>query len=304
MTRPTFTIEERKRSLEVALGEARVLTAEVALKSARDIREGAARLGVTLARQNDLEKIARDCELFASLEGKASPPDARFIEGLMAAEQGMRLAATLSMAGQVQGAEKLATWVRGHINAIETQDEEAQDHLLELEVAGRLAREPRLSVSIDEPDIVITVPAGQMTVAIKRPRTAKGVGWAIRKARKQIKRSNRKGMIVIGTEALFHHSNDPLRPTVLYRFETSEEAGTEGMRLVKEAALAARSQIEKACLRESAVGGILFFGALTHVFLKPEPGYGSRYVRGVFPNDGYPGARETLKFLAGCLSAS
>lgn len=287
--------------------ESKPLTPEMCTRAGRDIREGAARLGVRLEGQHDLEKVARACDRLASL--LADPPgssgilepDAHSVETFMMAEQGMRLASILRMAGRVDGSDKLAVWIKGRINRLETQAEEAQDHLFELDIAARLVRWIGQGVSIDEPDIVITIPAGRLALALKRPRSIPSVGSAIEKARKQIGRTGLKGMIVIGTEALFHHSNDPARPTVLYQVATDEDAEKEGRRIVKAAALQAKREIINACLRESGVGGILFFGALTYLCTDPEPAYGHRYITLNFPNKGYPGASDALEGLAGFL---
>jgi hypothetical protein len=76
------------------------------------------------------------------------------------------------------GSEQVRRWIRKRIDTLATQEEEAQDHLFELEVAGRLARFEALSVKMAEPDIIIRLPGFTEPIAIacKRPRSAKSAG--------------------------------------------------------------------------------------------------------------------------------
>jgi len=62
--------------------------------------------------------------------------------------------------------------IEKRIDRIDTQDDQAQDHLFELELTGRLAKWPGLEIELAEPDILIRYPADHppMALACKRPR--------------------------------------------------------------------------------------------------------------------------------------
>lgn len=252
------------------------LTGARCAEIARAIRDGLAGLGVRLQPHHDLERIVRQAELLASLgvgdvfgsfRDADGPEKDRITGAILAMEQAERVAASLQVAGRVRNFAQVTKWLQKKIDRLETQESRAQDHLFEIEMAGRLARYPDLAVSFEEPDIVVRVNGKPVYLPCKRPRRVESVGENIRDARHQLAGRQGPSVILINTEAIFHRSGNPNVPVVLYDVGTPDEARAIGVNLIDQAIRNGSDQTEKAF--RDGVTGILYCGAM--VFLTRDP---------------------------------
>lgn len=277
------------------------LTAERCADIAATIRSGVAALGLRLTPTNDLERMARDAEWLAkepgALEGRPVADEERRSDALLTAEQAGRVAATLQLLPLLKNHEPAVRWLRGRIDRLQTQDTEALDHLFELEMAGRLARATDLTVSIEEPDIVATLPSGRsFLIACKRPRSLKGVSDSIRTAKHQIRelRAGRAAVIFIGTEAIFHKSDKPGKQTIVYTVSAPQQARALGEKKIAEAISAADKETERAF--SEGVSATLYCGSLVFLTKRPPTIRGMMLSRGVW-NLADPGSHDLLRNL-------
>ena len=142
------------------------MTQDVCAKVSTDLRRSAANLGVRLPPTCDLEQLIRETEWLSTLKpeewvGEVQPAhQERFVQALLKVEQAARLAATLELLSKVRNHDQLLRWLRKRLDRTTTLDATAQDYLFEMEMAVRLTRLEGLSVSLEEPDILVTLPSG------------------------------------------------------------------------------------------------------------------------------------------------
>jgi hypothetical protein len=267
---------------------------------AKALRKGLDVLGVSLDPQNDLARMLREIEWLASL-GDGEPNtwrvatravEERIDAAAFLVEQALRIAAGLQMAERIENVDSLRRWLRKRINRLNGFDSEAQDHLLELEVAGRLARWPDLSVAIEEPDIVFTVRGHRVVIACKRPRGLHTVAPNVDRARGQIRQAwqasgaRPPAIIVVGIESLLHSREDG--SFSVPHFVEANEAEVLGSRVLDQAAEASHHEAQRAF--DEGVSGILFMGSLSFHTERP-PAYQSANVHSSLTS-GEPGGRE------------
>ena len=146
------------------------------------------------------------------------------------------------------------------LNRLNTQEEQAQDFLFELEIAARLAG-LSLAVTFDEPDIVLHTSEGErLGLACKRPRNAKRHRKRLPEAAVQVTARSYQGVVVIGVEPLFHRSGDQERPTITYLGD-GPMVKAEAYRILDEAIYSAAKEIDAAL--NHGVAGVLFRGVVT-----------------------------------------
>jgi hypothetical protein len=251
------------------------------------LRSGAQYLGVQLRPFHSLERLARDAEWLAShgdnppvaysrLAPGSSDRD-RFVRAIITMEQAERIAASLAMLPSVQGgAEKARRWMKKRVERFRLEDENlpverrqnlhdepALDALLEIEVAGQLARDPGLAVSFDEPDILVKTSAGErLQVACKRPQSISGIPALIRKAARQIEARADPAVIVVGVDAILHKTDDPVRPTRILVVNRKADATEWLEKQLMEAANAAADEFDGHLKKGTAIAAVLIFGVL------------------------------------------
>jgi len=210
-------------------------------------------------------------------------------------EQAGRLADLLGWASRVGNADTHAKyWIRRRFDRIETQDEQGQDFLFELEIAGRLARWPNLVVELAEPDILARFDVGDPPIAFacKRPRTQKSAIRAAEVARSQIEASGHAGVIIIGTEAIFHRTETGL--PVIFEAANPKEALDSGNEAMLQLAAALREPPQRAF--GSSVAGVYLCGLLTYWSKQPNA-YAYTWVRRPVVNTAVSSGADVLALL-------
>jgi hypothetical protein len=230
------------------------------------LRDGLEHFGVSVHPMSDTGRMIEALECMGSFPPDAPQPDAaaaadraRTVRAFPLHEQAIRIAQALTQTRDVPGADRLAAKLRKRLNRLTSQDDQAQDFLFELELGGRFVARG-LSITFDEPDIVLHADGHQFGIACKRPRNAARMRERIRDATTQIVSRPEQGVIAVGIEPLFHHSGDAARPTVLYRGDPSM-LEAEAHRLLDRAILTALPEIRAAL--DAGVAGILFCGVIT-----------------------------------------
>lgn len=221
----------------------------------------------------------------------------RFAKAFVRMEQAGRIADLLSWAQQIDGMRSHARrWIEKRIDRIDTQDEQAQDHLFELEIAGRLAKWPGLQIELAEPDILIRYPSDHppMALACKRPRTPRSARRAIEEARDQIRASTFDGAIVVGTEAIFHRNDIGSSAPCVFQVDTPAHAKVHGNEILTELAEAVRQQPRR--VFHERVAGVFLCGILTYWSRRPSV-YGYVWLRRPIPNLDVPYTVATLEAL-------
>jgi hypothetical protein len=298
--------ERRKKTMR---DRYRWVTAKQCQLVAAQIGSALDRFGLHLNPASDLAQMVREMEWLGSFDADPFSPGGaaeksrgadkeRFISAFLHLEQARRIADALTWAAKVANSETVVRWLRKRIDRIATQDEKSQDYLFELEIAARFASKG-LTVSLEEPDIVVTLPNGfRFAFACKRPRHAGRVGPMVREAADQVTGSGLPGIAVIGVEALLHRSEDPTRKTVFYAASNPESARAEGERIVGEAIAEARKDISRAF--EKGLGGILFCGIMTFTSQRPSA-YAWNWIRQRVPNPSVAPAAKVLAVIDGLL---
>lgn len=234
------------------------------LELSRRVRSGLEALGVTLNRSNALEALLQEVEWLATISG----PDSAVLPGVdqrratlafMRVQQAETYARLLERGLRVKDRDKFGRWLRGQVDRIEKQGGEPQEHLLQLEIAGLLAREEGFEVEAEsEPDISVQMTASDgerltFGVAVKRPRGLSGVEEAIRKARRQVEASPHKGgIILLEAEAILHPPamGPEGRPAFCLYVETPDEAFAKAKRVLVEVGRVGEKEIRKAFMSE------------------------------------------------------
>lgn len=255
------------------------LTAKLCREVAAETRSALASLGVTV-KASEFDAMLREAEWLGSFAGDPFEPTGacgsdttRTYRAFLLMDQLTRLAETLHWATGIDKAPGVAKWITGKIDRMVQQDSQAQDYLFELEIAARFRRWRALTVSLDEPDIVLTPSQGgpSISIACKRPRRMESVGQAILKAREQITRRGHQGVIVVGMESIFHSTANAGRPTGFYVARDRQHLQSKGRRLIDAVVEITESDIQKS-FSSWTLGGILFCGIITGLLVKP-PSY-------------------------------
>lgn len=273
------------------------------MRIANDIRSGLAAIHVELRPDAMLSHMLADAEWLGTgpedLFGADTRMDEdadRFARAFMRMEQADRLSNLLHWAKNVGNLQTHSRrWIQKRIDRTETQVEEAQDLLFEVEIAGRLARWPGMQIELAEPDILIRYPADSepLALACKRPRSENSLERAIRDAKRQILAAGYEGIILVGTEALFHMPADSSGP-VTFKAETPAEARSAGEERTRQI-MAAFSASAK-WLWANRIGGVYFVGILTYWSARPSS-YGYAWIRDSLPNPTLGGASAALQRL-------
>lgn len=284
-------------------GSYRKLTAEECRRNATGLRQGVAGLGLSLRPESSIAQMIEDAEWLADgpddvfdAVGKFEEDPDRFLTAFMRMEQAGRIADLLEWASRVGNSRAHARyWIQQRLDRMETQDEQSQDLLFELDIAGRLARWDGLAIELAEPDIVIRYPSAEtppFAIACKRPRSADSLIRSIARAKSQIGRSGHRGLIAVSTDAIFHRSGDPTRPTIVYQARSASDAQREGKQILHDLAATISSHRDDAF--DDAVGGVYLCGILT--FWSGEPSaYSYTWLREPVPNDAHPHTSELLQ---------
>lgn len=198
------------------------VTAERCASWALLLKHGLAHFGVSVNPTSDVGRMIEALEWLGSFPPDAPQPEAaaavdraRALRAYPLYEQAIRIAHALTLTRDVPGAEKLAARLRKRVNRLVSQNEQAQDFLFELELGGRFVAQG-LTITFEEPDIVLHAEGHRFGIACKRPRNSDRMRERIREAADQIVSRPEQGVIAVGVEALFHHSGDAKRPTVVY----------------------------------------------------------------------------------------
>jgi hypothetical protein len=284
-------------------GGFRELSAARCRSVATGLREGLQALALTVPDDASLAGMLRDADWLGSgpddlfhPEGRVHEDMTRFAKAFMRMEQATRVADFLLWTTRIRGSQQHARlWIRKRIDRTETQDEQGQDLMFEMEIAGRLARWPGLEIEFAEPDILVRYPADSppMALACKRPRSEASLGRAVEEARQQLGSSGHRGAIVVGTEAIFHRSDYPSRP-IIYSVETPREAREGGEQVLENLARAIRAYPQR--MFDRNVGGVMLCGILTYWSKRPSA-YGYAWIRRVVANTALPGTADTMRAL-------
>jgi len=285
------------------------LTQDKCIRAARQIAEGAHRLGINLARCHALERMRLDAQWLSDMApqafahgGTTDRERDRYMRASIRMEQALRLGEALSMAGNIQYVEEFRRFLTDMIDRLGVEgrpgrvpqgiNQQALDHLLEFEVAARIARHGH-AVSAREPDVLVRYTnGGELGIAVKRPRRVQGVDALINEGRRQIIECRERGLILVGMEAIFH-GTDRIR---IAAAPTEEQGRAEGARLIGEAIAAADEAMERAF--GDGVVAVLFFGAFC--FTLAETFHGVVLARGAW-NAGAVRAEAELERLKECL---
>lgn len=231
------------------------------------LKDGLAYFGIEANPTSDIGRMIGALQWMGSFPADAAQPDTAFAADQKRAlrsfplyEQAFRIARAVAWARTIPGARAKMPFLKKRINRLETQEERAQDYLFELEIAERLVRQGH-AITFEEPDIVLRTEAGeQLGLACKRPRNVRQLRERIAEAADQVTAQSFQGVIVVGVEPLFHKSEDPKRPTVLYLGDPPMVAAAAGD-LLDGAIARARPEIIAAF--RQGVAGILFCGIVT-----------------------------------------
>ena len=234
---------------------------------ARLLKEGLDYFGIKVNPTSDVGRMIAALEWMGSFPAETAQPDSAFTTDRKRAlgafplyEQALRIASTLTWARTVPGAREKVLHLKKRLNRLETQDEQAQDYLFELEIAERLVAQGH-AITFEEPDVVLHVKDGdKLGLACKRPRNVRQLRERVKEAADQVTAQPFPGVIVIGVEPLFHKSGDRQRPTVVYLGDPPMVARA-AYDLLDAAMMRSRKEIAAAF--GQGVGGILFCGIVT-----------------------------------------
>jgi hypothetical protein len=153
----------------------------------------------------------------------------------------------------VKGNREHVHWLRGDLDSFDKEGNEALDHLLEIEVAGLLARYPHISVEMAEPDVVFESRGERTLIACKRPKTLNGIDGALRKASRQIQRQGVDGIALIDVSLMLLP-----RDTDAFNFPTLAHADSAFRGRLDDTLRAAPSRLNTAL--EKDVVAVLYTG--------------------------------------------
>lgn len=244
----------------------RITSAQCAAQ-ATTLKDALDYFGIKVNPTSDVGRMIASLEWMGSFPPETVQPDAAFASNRNRAlrafplyEQALRVAGAITWARTVPGAREKVLHLKKRLNRLETQDEQAQDYLFELEIAERLVAQGH-TVTFEEPDVVLHVKSGdRLGLACKRPRNLRQLRERIKEAADQVKAQPFQGVIVIGVEPLFHKSGDPQRPTVTYLGDPPMVASA-AYDLLDAAMLRAHREIATAFAQ--GVAGMLFCGIVT-----------------------------------------
>ena len=238
---------------------------------AASLRESEQKLGLRLHPGSDLASMIRDLETLSKEAKPAGDPLRPTFDRTFVIDQASRIASALENLRGVHGFDQVKKWLGKRLNRLHTQTQEAQDHLLEIEIAGRLAQAGAAIERPDPPDIVATLPPfGAVPIECKRPRTKAGAVKRLREGARTIDDFGRPGVLVVSLEVL-------LKPTeggqpVRWRAQTMEEL-QRGLR-TKVDRLVGEILVRFDEPPRPNVAGIIWVG-IASALLDEPPSYGS-----------------------------
>jgi SEC-C motif-containing protein len=246
------------------------LTREECGRIAGSLDKSLAYFGISLNPTADLASMIRELKWIASFPAEPHEPGGaaqgggtRAHRAFYFADQAGRIAEALDAVRNVHGAAKKVVWLKKRLDRLQTQSERAQDYLFEIEVAGRLARHPNVTVAFEEPDLMATVRGmGRLSLACKRPHTSKGVANCLDDGRKQIVRGATPGALVVSLEALIHSKKDGKGKTVLWDASSGADLRDAGFRLMEAERTKAALSVYRV-QEEPRMLGILWWGLIT-----------------------------------------
>jgi hypothetical protein len=172
---------------------------------AASLRDSERELGLTLHPRSDLADMIRELEAFSKEADPAGNPARPTFDRAFIIDQASRIASALEHLRGVQGFDQVKKWLGKRLNRLRTQTQEAQDHLFEIEIAGRLAQAGAAIELPDPPDIVATLPPfGAVPIECKRPRNARSAIRALREGSRTIEKAGRPGVLVVSLEVLLN----------------------------------------------------------------------------------------------------
>lgn len=273
------------------------MTGDQCAETARRLSEGLQRLGVAVAPHQTLGRMISQAEMLAKcgkasvFEDFAAASSARqhqIGEAALAMEQAERIAAALDVSGSIRNFKDKQRWLKKGVDRLASQDAKGLDYLFEIEVAGRLARWPGLDVAFEEPDIAFSLGTERVYVACKRPRTVEGVPNAIADARDQVGDLGGSAIVIIGTEAIFHHLPEGPRR---FRFRTPDDGSAAAKDAFEIITDAAQEEARRTITKTSATRVLMFLGVFTYYADEPSSYCRREFAQGIVGRGDEEGAR-------------
>jgi hypothetical protein len=262
------------------------------------LKKSLADLGITVPPGSDLAKMQDAIDWLASfpltgdLLAKAQRKDGRrAVDAALWYEQAQRITIAIGWACRIEGGAALVSRLRKRFNRLQSQDAPALDFFFELDIAHRIAQRG-LSVSLQEPDILVQVDDLQIAVACKRPRSLKGMAARIKEGADQVVKRGLRGFVVVSLEPCFHRPHGPQRGVVGYDVKDLDELIKVAEPMV-ENAIRVTSPI-LAGIFEKGLWGVLFCGLITAYARRP-PALIYHWARRSISNPRFPGAAERLE---------
>jgi len=190
----------------------RTLTAGECASVASLLERAVSRFGIRVSAGSDLGRMISEVGWLGAFAEDSPQPETgwridkdRTARAFLLVEQAGRLARALTYASDCRGIRTKTRVLKDRLNRLVSLREQAQDAILELEIAGRLVI-AGLAVEFREPDLVVKVPGTDLEIAIacKRPRGVPRIRERILDAGRQIRNSHLPGIVLIGTEPAFH----------------------------------------------------------------------------------------------------
>ncbi len=293
-----------ERSIDTATGMGinvslarRVISPKECLAVVASLRSSLKHFGVSLPSNCELAHMISELEGLATAAATKAPFDRRALEAFQFIDQPARIASTLENLKRVPVPKEKLRILRKRVDRLASLDFEgqAQDTLLELEVAGRLAQ-AGLSVEFTEPDIVVALKTGRVSLACKRPRTRTGVVRRLEEGASQIKDCGRPGIIVLSLEPLLHTKPGGTRP-VQWVARTREELAARGRRRFEALIDTLTPDGRASAGRFAQVIGVLWLGFVTG-FVREPPSYTRDWFCLAMQNKLYTGAYGPLSRIA------
>jgi hypothetical protein len=265
--------------------ERRVFDRAASSDIAKRLRAGLDAFGVTVSAGQPIGRMIVDLEWIAAYTADPFEPGGareaapeRFDRAYSRSLQAHQIAEILERAQRVVNiTSHIRQWIPKQIDRIERADEQAQDHLFELEVATRLAlwhlNGEGIEVSLEEPDISIRLPSepagGSQVLACKRPRSLSAIRANLQKGVTQIRDSRRvdprrTGIVMINLDAMRDWQTIVSTPD-------GAAAEREGLARVARIASAAARDVERE--RDPACLGVHFSACFLHSVPGERYGY-------------------------------
>jgi hypothetical protein len=209
--------------------------------------------------------------------------------------QAQHVARCLDWFKRVRDKDNVITWVRRGLDRLSDPTSKGLDRLLEIEMAGALARHGAFDVSTEEPDVVAVAPFGaRLRLACKHPDTHAGLKRGIKEGAKQIGQFTDPGIVVANVETVVQRGS-------LVRVAYPDDAPAWGVQRLGELEQRIGVALRKGFERPQVVGVVL---VLRVGFIASQPSMLSFWPTAkAFHNPGLEGSRESMssvvRFLLG-----